>query len=247
MPVRSATRAVVRAVAGPGAARACSLEPPPRAGDLTPMKAIATKEPFFGSFFYAWSLPMKRDAKAAETAVVPAIIVFGPDEGRRPHASWFPQEDALLAERAASLMGMKVLRVTSDEHRTVASALPAGRVFASGKGLMPFCAKGLYDRLTAFEGAFKPEAPVAAADPLPEPGNVPATWSEIGIHSIVLAADGESPGWFEAIVVEAKADLFGLRWLTWPDLPPFVRRGEHLSLMSAASLEAMRGQAAGEP
>ena len=56
----------------------------------------------------------------------------------------------------------------------------------------------------------------------------------------MLAADGESPGWFEAIVVEAKADLFGLRWLTWPDLPVFVRRGEHLSLLCAEAHKAMR-------
>ena len=189
---------------------------------------------------------MGKKAKPAEAAVAPAIIVFGLDDSQRPHASWFAEPDALLAEKAAGLMGMQVLRVATDEHRLAAWELATGRVFASGKGFVPFCAKGTYDRLTAFEGAFKPEVAVAAADPLPEPGNVPATWSGIGLHSIVLAADGESPGWFEAIVTEAKDDLFALRWVTWPDLPTFVRRGEHLSLLSSAARDAMRGPAPSE-
>ena len=225
-----------------------TLEPPrARPPPLDASNLTKPRSPFRGSFFYAWRSPMKKNATAAEAGPAPAIIVFGLDEGQRPHASWFAEPDAVLAEKAAGLMNMQVLRVTTPEHRSVALELATGRVFASGKGFVPFVAKGTYDRLAAFEGAFKPVPATTPAEPMPEPTNVPATWSEIGAHSLVLAADDEVQGWYEAVVVEAKGDLFGLRWLAWPELPPFVRRGEHLSLMSAASLEAMRGQAAGEP
>ena len=186
---------------------------------------------------------MKKNTQPAEAAVTPAIIVFGLDESQRPHASWFSQEDAVLAEKAAGLMGMQVLRVTTDEHRALAAELATGRVFASGKGFVPFVAKGTYERLRAFEGAFTPEPTPAPAEPLPQPANVPATWSDISLGSLVLAADGEELGWFEAVVTEAKGDLFALRWMTWPDLPTFVRRGEHLSLLSSAAYEALRAQA----
>lgn len=189
---------------------------------------------------------MKEDVKAAEAGPAPAIIVFGLDEGQRPHASWFAEPDAVLAKKAAGLMGMQVLRVITAEHRALALELATGRVFASGKGFVPFVAKGTYDRLAAFEGAFKPVPAATPAGSMPEPTNVPATWSDIGMNSLVLAADGDVQGWYEAVVVEAKGDLYGLRWLTWPELPPFVRRAEHLSLMSAAALEAIREQAAGE-
>lgn len=190
---------------------------------------------------------MKKAAKPAETtSAAAAVIVFGADENGRPHASCFAEPDALLAERAAGLMGLQVLRVTTAEHRAVAAELATGRVFASGKGFVPFVAKGAYERLTAFEGAFKPEPATAPIEPLPPPANIPATLAQVGMHSVVLAADGESPGWFEAIVVEAKGDLFALRWVNWPDLPPFVRRGEHLSLLSAAAHETLSEQAAGE-
>lgn len=71
---------------------------------------------------------MKKATKPADTAAAPALIVFGVDDSQRPHASWFNEADALLAEKAAGLMGLKV-RVTTPEHRAVADE----RVFASGK------------------------------------------------------------------------------------------------------------------
>jgi hypothetical protein len=81
-----------------------------------------------------------------------AVVVFGRDEAGRPRASAFGQSEADLATKAAGLMGMQLLRIGSDEHRTLAAKLPRGRVFASGRAFVPFVKAGLYEALTALAG-----------------------------------------------------------------------------------------------
>ncbi|MCJ2079082.1 hypothetical protein MKK68_26200 [Methylobacterium sp. E-016] len=80
------------------------------------------------------------------------LIVFGLDDGGKPHASQFAQSDTELATKAAGLMGMRTLAVETDEHRALGAPLPQGRVFASGKGFVSFVKKGLYERLSALAG-----------------------------------------------------------------------------------------------
>lgn len=174
----------------------------------------------------------------------PALIVFGLDEAGKPHASWFGKADAPLATRAAGLMAMTAIAVTSDEHRALASQLPQGRVFASGKGFVPFCKKALYDRLVGLGGPnlASPATglPGAGAKPV-SAGSAdaqaaehrPQGWSEIQAGSAVLIHGGGEDGWFEAKVIEAKLDdLFTLRWRDWPELPILVRRREDIALLN---------------
>ena len=81
-----------------------------------------------------------------------AVVGFGRDEGGKPHASRFEASEAELAEKAARLMGMHVLRPETDEGRALAARLPRGRVFASGRGFVPFVKAGLYEALAAQAG-----------------------------------------------------------------------------------------------
>ena len=67
-----------------------------------------------------------------------ALVVFGRDGIGRPHASVFDRSEADLAEKAAGLMGTRVLRVRTDEQRELAAKLPHGRLFASGRAFVPF-------------------------------------------------------------------------------------------------------------
>lgn len=73
-----------------------------------------------------------------------AVIVSGHDEAGRPRASAFSQSEANLATKAAELMGMQVLRIDSGEEHALARKLPRGRVFASGKALVPYARASLY-------------------------------------------------------------------------------------------------------
>ena len=186
------------------------------------------------------------------SSAAPALVVFGRDEAGKAHAAWFDQSEAALAEKAADLMALRVLRVRTDEHRALAAQLPHGRVFASGRAFMPFTKASLFMALqTAAQAAAdaKPVKLVASADdgseaklPITEPkptagspnGKAPCGWADVGVGSLVLACEGPSLGWWEAVVLEEEADLFTLKWRDWPDLPRFVRRRWQLAILHPA-------------
>lgn len=173
--------------------------------------------------------------------VAPAIVVFGPDDKGKPHASSFKVEEAELAQKAAGLMSLHVLPLTTPEHHAVAAKLPVGRVFASGKAFVPFVGRPLYEQLCGFAG-------VTPVDPMPQAKSgkgsaskpkaediavsLPESIEVIGQGSLVLACEGPQMGWFESIVLDAKEDdLFVLRWRDWPDEPHFARRRNQLALV----------------
>jgi hypothetical protein len=78
------------------------------------------------------------------------MVVFGRDDGGKAHASWFGYDETPLAEKAAGMMRMSALSVTSDELRGLASRLPHGRVFASGKAFVPFVKEDVFRKLEAY-------------------------------------------------------------------------------------------------
>ncbi|WP_051439747.1 hypothetical protein [Methylobacterium sp. 10] len=180
----------------------------------------------------------------ADSATTPAVILFGTDEGGKPHASTFTHAEVELAERAAGLMGLRVLHITTDEHRAVAAQLPAGRIFAqSGRGFVPFVKKALYERLTTLAGLGEaPPRPIQTMVSSPPSNDAtspagdfarPASWDAVKVGSLVLASTGPQEGWFESVVVYTKADsLFELRWRDWPDEAHFVRHRDALALLS---------------
>lgn len=184
------------------------------------------------------------DVGEAVSSAAPAVVVFGKDFGGKAHASRFGEADAELAIKAAGLMGYQVLRVTSPDIASKALEAPVGRIFASGKGFVPFCKMPLYETLSAFEGAFAPPPP---PEPQPEPPlavtGIPQRWEDLQVGSLVLASTGPGDGWFEAIIAEARGDsLFVLRWQGWPDYEAFVRRADGLALLPAMPVEATVGQ-----
>lgn len=179
----------------------------------------------------------------------PAVILFGADEGGKPHASTFTDAEVELAERAAGLMSLRVLQIATDEHRAIAAQLPAGRIFAqSGRGFVPFVKKALYERLMTLTGPLEaPPRPALATkssspsnDTPPPTGDFarPSSWDAVKVGSLVLASTGPKEGWFESVVVYTKADsLFELRWRDWPDEGHFVRHRDALALLSPLGTE----------
>ena len=172
-----------------------------------------------------------------------AIVVFGRDNSSKPHASCFDEATAEQAEKAAGLMGMHVLRLETAEARGLATKLPQGRVFASGRAFVPFVKAGLYASLAAIanidpaQGPRDPEpAPAASAGPMkanttmppcrpgqPAPGRI-----ALAIGSVVLAPEAPMEGWWEAVVVKLRGDLITLRWRDYPDYPLFSLRRDHI-------------------
>lgn len=192
----------------------------------------------------------------------PGLILLGRDERGRPHASAFGPDDAPAAERAAALMGFATL-VVADEHRALASSLPKGRVFESGRAFVPFCsaqtfarlldAAGLHDTPVPVRAAAKPAStPPASAAGNPgggatggpgAPSKPPFDWADIGIGALVLATTGgPQEGWFEAVVVYTKADdHFELRWRDFPVDANIVRHRHQLVLLHPGSVSKGEG------
>ena len=204
-------------------------------------------------------MSLESSASVPAAAPPPGVILFGRDERQRPHASYFADNEIVLAERAAALMGMQVLSVCDAKHRSLADELPRGRIFeASGKAFVPFVKQGVFDRL--FAAAGRPDAPMpirTAAKPAgspPEPksdqhgsGDAPGgaggahkppfDWADISIGSLVLATSGgPQEGWFEAVVVYTKADdHFELRWRDFPLDANITRHRQELALLHPAT------------
>ena len=186
--------------------------------------------------------------------------MFGADKDGKPHASWFAETDTALATKAARVMNMRTLPLSSEAHRTLAAELPQGRVFASGRAFVPFVKKGVYDRLSALAGRLSARQQrqakrlcrgltTATGDAGDQTSTATATgearyprsWASVAIGSLVLISEGEQDGWYEAEVIEAKAGgIYTLRWRDWPDLPLLVRRREHMALLypNTAAVEA---------
>jgi hypothetical protein len=195
-------------------------------------------------------------ASAAGTSLpshdlLPAGLILGRDNNDRPHAAWFMPDQLEQAESAASIMGMHFVPVGENQDlAAIATKLPKGKMFDSGKAFVPFISGAVFETLlphappaAAEHKEPKPKAPTPAkvsapADdpalpPAPIPGiDLPKDWSAIKVGSVVLASESREDGWWEAKVVEAKPnDVFILRWSDYPDLEPFVRHRERLALM----------------
>jgi hypothetical protein len=133
-----------------------------------------------------------------------------------------------------------ILRLTDDERREIASKLPQGRVFESGRAFVPFVNKTLYEQLIEMGGETPPidlgimaaalnagseEAHAVKAEisnakderseEAKEEKNDTPAWSSIKVGSVVLVNEKPKEGWFEAVVTVAKAG--GLLTLKWRD------------------------------
>jgi hypothetical protein len=175
---------------------------------------------------------------AAETA---ALVIFGLDDQKKPHASAFVSSQSDLAQKAAALMGMKLFHPKSEEEHALAVQLPRGRIFGSGRAFVPFVASANYKRLCEFAGLSATAPPKTQEIECPAPASpdevvVAMAADELRVEApgdrevdlapgaVVLACENRDSGFFEAIVVRIDGEVLTLRWEFWPKLPVFTRR-----------------------
>jgi hypothetical protein len=98
---------------------------------------------------------------------------------------------------------------------------------------VPNIRQDLYSQLVvALAG--KPEAalsPDDAKDSLPAARGLPRTWDEVAPGHLVVAHESIEDGWWEAIVIDRKDDVFTLRYRDFPKLPKFVRHRSSIALI----------------
>jgi hypothetical protein len=170
-----------------------------------------------------------------------AVILFGFGDDSRPRAAHFPAGQAERALRAASAMGLCVLKVAGPDQAKIAAKLPAGRIYANGRGLVPFVRKDLFVKLTEAARNLTNGAHISAAAPVQAAGAGPASgeptnqgsatgqppsapaspparsrrpkgFDDIKPGDLVLAHESPKDGWWEAIVTEVKGDVVTIKW-----------------------------------
>jgi hypothetical protein len=96
----------------------------------------------------------------------------------------------------------------------VAKKLPVGRLYANGRGFVPNIRENLYSEVVVAL-AVEPRAalsPENDKDSLPAARGLPRTWDEIAAGHLVIAQESLENGWWEAIVINRKDDVFTLRF-----------------------------------
>lgn len=186
---------------------------------------------------------MEKASVARRMPVDIALVVFGIDSAKKRHASRFGSACAPVALKAARSMGMRTLRVISDEQRQIAMKLPPGKVSPKGKAVVPLVRPALYDKLLAVagdtptndtpavppaDGGQEAPSPPPASNGKPKPGD---DWSCLVAGSVVLAKESVDQGWFECVVQNMDGDTLTLRWQGWPDLPKFNRKLTQVALL----------------
>ena len=175
-----------------------------------------------------------KSSAAAGTAASPPLIVLGYDDDQKPRGARFDHDKPNLVTKAAEFMDLKVYQATSEDVAAVAEKLPVGRLYANGRGFMPNIRQDLYSEVLAAL-ALEPQAALSLEndkDSLPAARGLPRTWDEIEPGHLVIAQESLDNGWWEAIVLERKDDVFTLRFRDYPQLPKFFRHRSAIALMN---------------
>ena len=171
-------------------------------------------------------------AKKSQPAKPPGkvYVLLGADEYAKPRAARFSAEDSELLAKAAASMYLRLVEVDSDLAE-IAPKLPAGRLHANGKGLVPYIKGELYfELLSAVVGDLWPQQ-----NPDPAPQDLPHSWDDVGSGHLVIARETLEFGWWEAVVIERTGDLVTVRYRDYPDFPPMVRHRSAIALISPAA------------
>ena len=152
----------------------------------------------------------------------PDLIVLGLHEGQ-PRAAKFPASQADLVAKAAKAMSLTVCKAEGPDLVDLTKKLQEGRLYATGRGFVPPIRHNLYDQLV--------EQLRLAGQPVPDQAqaeqpaqDLPSTWDDIAVGHLVIAHEGASQGWWEAIVLARDGDMLTLKWRDchrqWETDPP---------------------------
>ena len=178
------------------------------------------------------------------------ILVLGLDDKQKPHAARFDLAQAGIVRKAAKLMGFGTAITKSEEAIALADRLPPGKLFATGKGMVPFCPAATYAKLTAAV-ELEPEpqgGPEADANPAGGKSAAGATvaakaagsdpWADLKVGDKVIAPEKRpsEEGWWPCVITAASKDgkMLTLRWLDNPKQPPVTLKRRAVALLHTA-------------
>jgi hypothetical protein len=187
------------------------------------------------------AIAQQRGQRAPLPAKPPVpVVVFGVDPEGKPRAARFTEKHADLAAKAAGQMKLQVLALTDTKMSELATRLPAGRIHASGWGLVPAIRADHYAKLLAAAGPREADAGDASVgDPGGASGSppngaavsLPRNWDEIAPGHLVVVQETPADGWYDAIVVERNGDMLTVRWRDYPRDRKFMRHRLTVALL----------------
>jgi hypothetical protein len=193
-------------------------------------RAKATKQPSKKRTKSAnQATPTKKSA--ATQPPTKSYILLGADEYAKPRAARFSGEDPALLAKAAETMHLRLVEITEPEVAEIAALLPAGRLHANGKGLVPYVKGDVYTELMCTALTSKSPQP----NPNPAPQDLPRSWDDLAPGHVVIAKESLELGWWEAVVIERTGDLVTIRYRDYPQYPPLVRHRSVVALISTAA------------
>src|SRR4051812_10895483 len=149
------------------------------------------------------------------------VVLFGLGEDGTPRGARFPDDDQPAMSKLALALGLRVGIAAKTAHLEFAQKLPIGRPQGPSGNSVPKISKDLYDQINALVGGDVGKLSTKLAK----------SFDEIAPGHVVLAQESIADGWFEAVVVRREAKRLIVRWRDYPDVPPFERSVDAVSLL----------------
>ena len=189
-------------------------------------------------------------AMTATSTSIP-VILYGVSNNK-PLAGLFPPSVCDHAIKAAAQLKLNVVKVTTQAIADVAKRLPAGRINAAGKGLVPSVRQPVYDQILKAVQApatgsanEQPSSQGLMVDPTKIPLNeahkggnpvgsdgLPKDWKSIDKGHLVIVQESAAAGWAEAIVLERRDDMLTVKWKNY-NFKPFMVHADGVALLNA--------------
>jgi hypothetical protein len=143
------------------------------------------------------------------------LVILGLDSEKKPHAARFNFVDEPAVRKAAGHKGFRIGHAKTQEAAPLAGKLIEGRIFDSGRGLVPFVTAAIYDQLLKLLEIEPSASPAPASAPAPSAKASPTVtaasdpWANIKIGSVILCRDpqpGPDRSWWESVVTAISND-----------------------------------------
>lgn len=172
------------------------------------------------------------------------VIAYGLDQNQKAHVGVFATADLAAVARAATSVGFEHRLADTPALRSLAEEIPIGKLYATGKGFVPFVRRELYDQLMTALGEDTAGPEIKTSEPLPESEPVSQTetedptatiengptsvaaeteWGRLAVGELVLAQESPDEGWWEAVVLEKRGETALVKWRDFPRQPSVER------------------------
>jgi hypothetical protein len=175
----------------------------------------------------------QKEKNAAELAI--PFFVFGIDSEGKPRGARFADYNERALDFALGL-GLIGVHPASPKFSEMASKLPLGRLYTSGKGFIPNVRRDVIKSLNAVlaspgdESQTHQRANDGSASTLAH--GLPRNWDQIAVGQLVLATGDEPRDGFWECIVEAREDqVLTLRLRDYPEQGTYVRHLAQVALL----------------